>query len=123
MVSQALDDAEPLYPPSNGRTSSVSTANVGPTRPESVQAAGERTRYRNLVAVASCSSVEAEVAGSVRRSARWMDVHFEVPESRGNVGGAVGVGEIAACRCAGCMTQWVVSSPAEAYRRQTFHQP
>lgn len=111
-MSQTLDDAEPLYPPSDGCTSSALTANAGPTHPESAQAAGERTRYRNLAAVASCSSVEVEVAGSVRRSARQMNVHSGVPESKESVEGAVEVGEIAACHCAGCMSQRVGSFPA-----------
>jgi len=69
-VYQVLDDMEPPYLPSDGRTSSASMTSAGSTLPGSAQGAGERTRYRNPVAVASCSWVEAEVVEWKQRSVR-----------------------------------------------------
>ena len=74
-----------------------------------------RTQHRNPAAVALNSLVEAEVAGSKQRSAKWKDCHSEVPGGKANVGGAVELEETVVCRSVGCKSQSVVSFRVWAY--------
>jgi len=70
VVSRVLGDIKSLYLLSDVYMSSALTMNAGLTHPESAQGVGERTRCRDLAALASCSWAEAEVAGRKQRSVR-----------------------------------------------------
>jgi len=113
-VFQVLGDVKFLYLLSDLHTSSALTMSAGSTRPELAQGVGEHTRCPGLVAPASCSLAEVEVAERKQRSARWMDGHSGVPEGRENVEDAVEVEVIVACHCAGCTSLSVGSFRAPA---------
>ena len=113
-VSQVLGDVKFLYLLSGLHTSSALKMNAGSTPPESAQGVGEHTHCPDLVAPASCSLAEVEVAERKQRSAKWMDGHSGVPEGRENVGDVVEAEVIVVCHCAGCTTLWVVSFQALA---------
>lgn len=69
VASQDPVDTEFLCLPSDLHTSSALTTSAGFVL-ESVRGAAERTQYRNLVVIASCSSVEAGAVELKQRSVK-----------------------------------------------------